>query len=336
MEQATMARVGIVKGKLMSVGAALGIVVLGLWMTPMRQMSSAQDRPNSQPLIARGYTDAAAGTVVVAGDPLGGETVIELRIEDGQKVKKHEIIAVLSNYAAANTRVSIAEASLQKLKLARQSMLTGPRAMQVAIDEKAIQTTIEDRKLQALERKRSGKPPEEKALEISISDRGFESQKESLDLEKRGLANDLKLNRIDIANAEASVQSAKADREAALVRSPVDGQVVEIYARQGEMIVGRPGIAKIVDMRQMRVLAEVDELHLPRLVPGAPVEVTFRGSPHVYKGKVLRAPMTVTRVKRSKADLGVGSAHVVEAEIEFDDPAIIPQMLEREARVVFL
>ena len=44
------------------------------------------------------------------------------------------------------------------------------------------------------------------------------------------------------------------------------------------MIPGRLGIAKIVDMRQMRVLAEVDELHLPRLVPGAPVEVL---GPHV-------------------------------------------------------
>ena len=70
--------------------------------------------------------------------------------------------------------------------------------------------------------------------------------------------------------------------------------------------------------------------------PGAPVEITFRGSSRVYKGKVVRSPMTVTRVKRSKADLGEGSAHSVEAEIEFDDPSSVPQMLEREARVIFL
>jgi multidrug resistance efflux pump len=331
-----MARVGAVKGKLITVGAVLAMLVLALWMTPMRQMSSAQDRPNSRPLIARGYTDATAGTVIVAGDPSGGQTVIELRIKDGQKVKRDEVIAVLSNYPTSDTLVRIAEANLEKLKQARQSMLTGPRAMQIAIDEQAIQTTIDDRKLQALMRQRSGRPPEEKALEVSISDRGFENQKTSLELAKKSLATDLELNQIDIANSEAKVESAKADREAALVRSPVDGQVVEIYTRQGEMIPGHPGIAKIVDMRQMRVLAEVDELHLPRLVPGAPVEVTFRGSPQVYKGKVVRSPMTVTRVKRSKADLGEGSAHVVEAEIEFDDPSSIPQMLEREARVIFL
>lgn len=46
--------------------------------------------------------------------------------------------------------------------------------------------------------------------------------------------------------------------------------------------------------------------------------------------------MTVTRLKRSMADLGLGSAHAVEAEIAFDDPSSVPQMLERKARVTFL
>src|SRR5262249_21141532 len=161
-------------------------------------------------------------------------------------------------------------------------------------------------------------------------------KKASLELQRKALKTDLELNQIDIDNYQARVESARADVEAALVRSPVDGVVVEIYTRQGEMIPGRPGIAKIVDMRQLRVLAEIDELHLPRLVPGAPVEIMFRGSPQVYKGKGVRAPMTATRVKRGKADLGLGSAHSFEAEIEFDDPSSVPQMLEREARVIFL
>lgn len=330
-----MARGGSLRGKLTAVLAVLAIVVLALWMTPMRQMSSAQDRPNGKPLIARGYTDATPGTVVVSGDPAGGQTILQLKIKDGQRVKRDEVIAVLSNYPIAETTVRIAEANVQKLKNVRQSMLTGPAAMQLQMDEAAIQTSIEQNKLNALVRQRSGKPPEEKSLEERISERGFENQKASLELSKKSLTNELALNKIDIENAEANVESAKADLEAALVRSPVDGVVVEIYARQGEMV-SHMGITKIVDMRQLRVLAEVDELHLARLVPGAPVEVTFRGSSRVYKGKVVRAPMTVTRVKRSKADLGLGSTHLVEAEIEFDDPSSIPQMLEREARVVFL
>ena len=312
------------------------VVALAVWLMPDGPISSAQDRPNGKPLIARGYTDAATGTVVVAGDPAGGQTVLELRIKDGQSVKKDEIIALLASYPQAETSVRIAEAGLAKLKQTRETMLTGPRVTQIAMAEADIQSTIESQKLQTLLRQRSGKPVDQKELEISIAERGLVNQKASLEQQKKALKTDLELNAIDIKNAEARVESARADVESAIVRSPVDGLVVEIYTRQGEMIPGHPGIAKIVDMRQLRVVAEVDELHLPRLVVGAPVEITFRGSPHVYKGKVVRAPMTVTRVKRSKADLGLGSAHSVEAEIEFDDPSSVPQMLEREARVVFL
>jgi HlyD family secretion protein len=331
-----MARLGGLTNRALGLLTMLAIVALAVWLMPERQISSAQDRPNGKPLIARGYTDAATGTVVVAGDPLGGQTILELRIKDGQTVKRGEIIAVLSNHPQAETSVRIAEANLEKIKQARQSLLTGPRVTQLAIAEADVKTTIDNQKLATLLRQRSGKPVDQKELEVSIEKRGLANQKAGLELQKQGLKTDLEINQIDLTNAEAKVEAARADVEAALVRSPVDGVVVEIYTRQGEMVPGRPGIAKIVDMRQLRVLVEVDELHLPRLVAGAPVEIMFRGSPHVYKGKVVRAPMTVTRVKRSKADLGLGSVHSVEAEIEFDDPSSVPQMLEREARVIFL
>ena len=58
---------------------------------PSRQTSSAQDAPKAAPpLIARGYTDAPEGTAVVAGDPAGGSVLVELKVKDGQKVKKGE------------------------------------------------------------------------------------------------------------------------------------------------------------------------------------------------------------------------------------------------------
>jgi len=333
-----MARLNGLTGRALGVVTMIAIVALALWLTPSRQRSSAQDRDqaNNQPLIARGYTDAANGTVVIAGDPLGGQTVIELRIKEGQTVKRDQIIAVLSNYPRADITVRMAEANLEKVKRERETMLTGARVTRIAMQEATVRTTIDLNKLKGLERLRSARPADQKELEASIAERNLANQKATLELQKQALKNDLAANQIDIDNSQATLETARADRDASLVRSPVDGLVAEIYTRQGELIPGHPGIAKIVDMRQLRVLAEVDELHLPRLVPGGRVEITFRGNSRVYGGKIVRAPMTVTRVKRSKADLGQGSAHLVEAEIEFDDPSTIPQMLEREARVTFL
>ena len=324
-------------------GAALGvamiivIVALTMWIAPRWHTSSAQDgiRPVG-PLIARGYTDAPAGTVTIAGNPAGGSTLLELRIKEGQIVKRDEIIAVLAAYPQADIAVRTAEANLEKLKQMRETMLTGSRVTQIAMQEAAIKTAIDNNKLQVLQLQRSSTPKDQKEMQLNLAERGLESQKTVLHLQKQSLATDLAMNEIDIAKSMASLENARSNREDALVRSPLDGVVVQIFARQGESVQGRAGIAKIVDMRELRVLADVDELHLDRLVPGARVEITFRGSPTVYKGKVSRAPSLVKRLKRSQADSGEGSVHLVEVEIEFDDPSAIPQMLGHETRVIFL
>jgi multidrug resistance efflux pump len=112
--------------------------------------------------------------------------------------------------------------------------------------------------------------------------------------------------------------------------------VVQIFSRQGERI-SPAGIAKVVDMSQLRVLADVDELHVARLAPGGKVEVTFRGSPTVYKGTISRVAPTVKRMQRVEPD-GASStdARVVQVEIELDDPSSMPPVLGRETRVTFL
>ena len=135
--------------------------------------------------------------------------------------------------------------------------------------------------------------------------------------DKRRLVIDLEQNAVDIVRFKASLDQAIRIREEALVRSPIDGIVTQINSRQGEMA-SPLGLARVVDMKQLRVFATVDELHLPRLKVGAPVEVTFRGSPTVYKGKIAIAPMTVKREKRSEADLGVASVRQIEVEIRDD------------------
>jgi multidrug resistance efflux pump len=140
-------------------------------------------------------------------------------------------------------------------------------------------------------RNRSGRPPEEKELEVGLAEQSLKNQRASLDLSKRRLAIDLEQNAVDIVRFKAALDQAIRIREEALVRSPIDGVVTQINSRQGEMASGA-GIAKVVDMKQLRVFATVDELHLPRLKVGTPVEVTFRGSPTVYKGKVAIDPMT--------------------------------------------
>ena len=322
---------------------AIGLAILvaiagaGLWVMPTRQTSSAQDAPKAAPpLIARGYTDAPEGTAVVAGDPAGGSVLVELKVKDGQKIKKGEVLAVLSNYARADVTLRMAEADLVKLKQMHDFVLKGTRLSDIALQEAALKSSIEQNKLDSLQRARSGKPPDVREIETAIAEQGLERQKVRLALLKTTLENDLAQHEIDMANTQSRIDSAKRTLEDALVRSPLDGVVVQIFSRQGERV-SPAGIVKVVDMAQLRVLADVDELHVNRLKPGGKVDVTFRGNNDVYKGTIERIAPTVKRMQRVEPDGGSSTdARVVQVEIKIDDTSSMPPVLGRETRVTFL
>ena len=151
---------------------------------------------------------------------------------------------------------------------------------------------------------RSGKPPDQKQLELSISQQNLEREQAKLRVMKETLADRPRADRHrHRASSRPSSTMPRTTREQALVRSPLDGVVVQIYSRQGERV-SPSGIAKIVDLSQLRVLADVDELHVGRIATGGKVEVTFRGSPTVYKGTISRVAPTVKRMQRIEPDGG--------------------------------
>jgi HlyD family secretion protein len=317
--------------------AVVAVAVAAAWIAHSQQTAngSTSALQTNGPLIARGYTEAPSGTVMIANDPNGGSVLKELRIKEGQAVKRDEVIAVMGNYSAAEVGVKIAENNLLKAERTRDTTLKGTRVVDIRLEEDALKSALENDRLSTILRNRSGRPPEEKELEIWLAEQGLKNQRASLELSKRRLAIDLEQNAVDIIRLKAALDQAIRIREESLVRSPIDGVVTQINSRQGEMASG-VGIAKVVDMKQLRVFATVDELHLSRLKVGAPVEVTFRGNPTVYKGKIAIDPMTVKREKRSEADLGVANVRQIEVEIQADDGVTFPEMLGREARVTFL
>jgi len=313
------------------------IAALGLWIAPSRQTSSAQDAIKaSGPLISRGYTDAPTGTAALAGNPEGGGVLTELRVTEGQTVKRDEVIAVLSNYPKADVLVRTTEADLEKAKRQREAMISGFRTAEIAMQEVVVKGKSEELKLKTLELQRSGKQPDMKQLELNISQQDLAREEAKLRVMKETLTTDIAQIDTDIAITTAKLDNARTTREQALVRSPLNGVIVQIHTRQGERV-APGGIAKIVDMSQMRVFADVDEVHLARLTTGGRVEITFRGSPVVYKGRIARVAPTVKRMQRVEPDGGSSTdGRVVQVEIELDDPASMPQVLGRETRVTFL
>jgi HlyD family secretion protein len=320
----------------LGVVAVVAVAALALSGGLGRQIGAAREGIRAPgPLISRGYTEAPAGTAVIAGNPSGGAVLLELRVIDGQKVKRNDIIAVLSNYPAADVAVRSAEAELVKARQKREAMVSGFRLAELVMQEVVVKTEAESNKLKVLQLERSSLPPDQKELELNIAAQGLEREQLKLRLQKETLAADLAQIELEISIIMADLDNARTTREQALVRTPLDGVVAEIYTRQGEQVSGN-GIAKIVDLSQVRILAEIDDIHIGRVVQGGKVEVTFRGSPIVYQGTVSRVSPVVKRLKRSQADSGEGNVNLVEVEIVLDDPARMPRVLSRETRVVYL
>lgn len=303
---------------------------------PYSGNSYAQVTGKPPPLIARGLTDAPDGTVIVSGEPTGGHLLIELRIAVRQKVVKGDIIAVLSQYHRADSFLRMVEADLAKLKVTYQAVLKGTRIAEIELQEAAVNSMAEANKLKHLQRMRLSMPTDQKEIEVTLAEQALEQQKAILEIMKTKLANDLAQHEIELANAVARVDSARQTREDTLVRTPIDGIVAQIFTRVGERV-SPAGIAKIVDMRQIRILADVDELSIGLIKLGGKVEFTFQGDSAVYNGTVDRIATTVKRMQRSDSVGGTSTdARAVQVNIKPDDPSGLLPVLGREARVTFL
>lgn len=321
------------RGGVMLVCVALSLLLVTGFS--QKETGATHDRPETVgPLIARGYTDVRATSSLVAGDPEGGDIVAELKVRAGEQVREGQIIAVLGNHLAAEIEVSKVKVDIQSARAQERSMLSGFRATEIASQEITVKLAEADYRLKTLELSRTTLPPDERELRVTLLLKRMEREKARLSLKKQHLAYDLARARTDLLVLDSLLENAEYSREQTLVRAPLDGVVAEVVARTGERVIPR-GIARIVDLAQMRIYADVDELHLNRLKPDGSVEFTLRGDSVVHAGRITRLPGTVKRTKRSESDFGESNVRLAEIEIAPVDQSTMAKMIGREARVVF-
>lgn len=103
---------------------------------------------------------------------------------------------------------------------------------------------------------------------------------------------DVAIAQAHLASAEAMLAEAKARFDRSQVRAPIDGVVLRRYRRTGETVGDNPPtpIARIGDVTQRRVRADIDEADVARIHVGQPVYVTATAF------GIQRFPGTVVRV----------------------------------------
>jgi HlyD family secretion protein len=93
---------------------------------------------------------------------------------------------------------------------------------------------------------------------------------------------DVQAAQAEIGRAIANVTKAKADLDLAYIRAPIDGQILKINTRPGE-VVGNKGIVALGQTDRMNVVAEVYELDVSKVRTGQKATITsnaFSGNLH--------------------------------------------------------
>ncbi len=118
--------------------------------------------------------------------------------------------------------------------------------------------------------------------------------------------------------AVADLRLARAELARVQVRSPIDGQVIDVHARAGERV-GPEGIVELGETQAMYAVAEVYETEVGGIALGDEAEVASPALPRVLHGRVDRIAMRVRKQDVLGTDPAARTdARVVEVEVRLD------------------
>jgi len=134
--------------------------------------------------------------------------------------------------------------------------------------------------------------------------------------------------------ARAALREAQVALERMRVRSPIDGQVIQVYARDGERV-GPDGIVELGRTQDMYAIAEVYETDIGRVRLGQRATVTSRALPRTLEGTVDRIGLKIAKLDALGTDPAARTdARVVEVEIRLDEGAAVAGLTNLQVDIV--
>ncbi len=131
---------------------------------------------------------------------------------------------------------------------------------------------------------------------------------------------DIEAAQADINSAVTGIRQAKADQELTYIKSPINGKILKIHAKTGEVITNT-GFVEIGKTSQMYVIAEVYQTDVQKVRLGQNATISSTAFTKVLRGTVKEIGWQVD--KQSIFSLNPGSdtdRRIVEVKISIDNP----------------
>lgn len=292
------------------VGAFLLGVVSAWLLLPRRIAPAPQIAPpaavvtsaavQASVLNATGYV-VAQRQAAVASKATG--RLKELRVDEGDTVKRDEVLAVLEN-DDKTALVRNREANLN--------------ALRARIDFMQAELRDAERQLNRTRR-------------LARTSAVAQAELDEAEARHQKAAAELAAAQANVSLSEAQLEEAKVELSYTYIIAPFDGTVLTKNADVGEVVApfgsssnARAAVVTIADMTSLEVEADVSEANIARVKVGQEAEITLDSFPgKVYRGTVSKIVPTVDRAKAT-----------VQTKIRFTDrdEHVLPEM---SARVTF-
>jgi multidrug resistance efflux pump len=253
--------------------------------------------PAEPPRTPFGHTVAGAGIVEAAtenisvGSALAG-VVLEVYVpvdKVGQQVKAGDPLFrvddrhLKAQLAYQEASLGAARAQLRKLENQPRPEELPPSAAKVSTAQANVGLQ-EDLAARARQLRPTGAMSAEETTQRLLSldvarQQLLQSQAEYALLKAGAWKPDLDIARAAVAQAEAQVLQTRTELERALVRAPVDGEVLKVYVHPGEYVGAQPGQSLVVlgHLGRLHVRVDISEHDIDRFRAGAPARAVSRG-----------------------------------------------------------
>jgi HlyD family secretion protein len=123
----------------------------------------------------------------------------------------------------------------------------------------------------------------------------------------------------EVRQAQAAVETARAELDRSYIKSPQAGRVIKVLTRPGEVVSSNEGIVRIGQTSQMYAVAEVYESDINKVQLGQQVVVTSSAIPYELTGTVETIGLEVERQQVVNTDPTANiDAKVVEVKVKLD------------------
>jgi HlyD family secretion protein len=276
----------------------------------------------------------------ISGQP---SLVAELRVKEGDLVKRGQIIAVLNSrdelqasLGVAMSALQVAERRLNQVKAGvKPADLSAQRAEISRLEAELATAQTELRRYEALKQSAviSAAELDRKKLEVDGAAHQLRQASERLNALAEVRPVDVALAEAEVASATMRVRFAQTELEQAEVRSPITGRVVEIHTWPGEEV-GSSGIAELATIDPLYVVAEVADRDIPRVRVGQRASVTGAALTETLQGVVERIGTKVAKNDVLHVDpTALSEPRVVQTWIRLDAPQKAAHLIHAEVTV---